>query len=140
MKYICDDDLKRAFLTMMNKLSFGNDLVLKPLLISITTSKYKKNISSVEDMENDMKSNEEQRKQLNALFNKGYIERPVFTETHNKLIMEYEHLKVRRDLLFRIDDAGYTMEQTLRELVDFLNNAEIFTDITELSVFYRPQR
>ena len=54
MKFIRDDDLKRAFLTMMNKLVFGNDLVLKPLLISITTSNSKKNIHSMEDIEKDM--------------------------------------------------------------------------------------
>lgn len=48
MKFIRDDDLKRAFLTMMNKLVFGNNLVLKPLLISITTNNSKKNVNSVE--------------------------------------------------------------------------------------------
>lgn len=67
MKFIRDDDLKRAFLTMMNKLVFGNDLVLKPLLISITTNNSKKNANSVEDIEKEMESNEEQRKQLNTL-------------------------------------------------------------------------
>lgn len=90
MKFIRDDDLKRVFLTMMNKLRFGNDLVLKPLLISITTNNSKKNANSVEDIEKEMKSNEEQRKQLNTLLTNGYLERPVFAEAHNKLIMKYE--------------------------------------------------
>ena len=128
MKYIREDDLKRVFLTMMNKLRFGNDLVLKPLLISITTSSSKKNANSVEDIEKEMKSNEEQRKQLNVLLTKGYLERPIFAEAHNKLVMEYEHLTAKRDLLFRMDNAGYTMEQALKELVDFLNSAEPFTE------------
>ena len=128
MKFIRDDDLKRVFLTMMNKLRFGNDLVLKPLLISITTNNSKKNANSVEDIKKDMQSNEEQRKQLSVLLTNGYLERPVFAEAHNKLIMEYEHLVAKRDLLFRMDDAGYTMEQALKELVDFLNGAEPFTE------------
>lgn len=59
MKFIRDDDLKRVSLTMMNKLRFGNDLVLKPLLISIVTNNSKKNANSVEDIERDMQSNEE---------------------------------------------------------------------------------
>ena len=67
-----------------------------------------------------MKSNEEQRKQLSTLMTNGYLERPVFAEAHNKLTMEYDHLVAKRDLLFRMDDAGYTMEQALKELVDFL--------------------
>lgn len=128
MKFIRDDDLKRAFLTMMNKLIFGNDLVLKPLLISITTSNSKKNIHSMEDIEKDMQSNEEQRKQLNTLLTRGYLERPVFVEAHNKLLMEYEQLTAKRDLLYRMDNAGYTMEQALSELVSFLNGAEPFVE------------
>lgn len=112
MKFIRDDDLKRAFLTMMNKLVFGNDLVLKPLLISITT----------------MQGNEEQRKQLNTLLTRGYLESPVFAEAHNKLVMEYEQLTAKRDLLYRMDNAGYTMEQALSDLVSFLNGAEPFTE------------
>ena len=128
IKYIRDDDMKRVFLTMMNKLRFGNDLVLKPLLIAITTDNSKKNIHSVEEIEKEIATNEEQRKQLNTLLTRGYLERPVFAEAHNKLITEYEHLIARRDMLYRMDDAGYMMEQKLKELVDFLNGAEPFTE------------
>ena len=131
MKFIRDDDLKRVFLTMMNKLRFGNDLVLKPLFISITTNNSKKNANSVEDIEKEMKSNKEQRKQLNMLLTNGYLERPVVAEAHNKLIMV-----AKRDLLFRMDDAGYTMEQDIKELVDFLNDAKPFTEWEE-SLFER---
>lgn len=136
MKFIHDDDLKRAFLTMMNKLVFGNDLVLKPLLISITTSNSQKNSHSVENIEKEMLSNEEQRKQLNTLLTRGYLERPVFSEAHNKLVMEYEQLSAKKDLLYRMDKAGYTMEQALNELVSFLNEAEPFTEWDE-SLFER---
>lgn len=136
MKFVRDADLKRAFLTMMNKLRFGNDLVLKPLLISITTSNSKKNIHSIEDIEESMRNNEEQRKHLNDLLAQGYLERPIFTEAHNKLTMEYEHLIAKQELLRRMDDAGYTMEQALNELVIFLNRAETFTEWDE-SLFER---
>lgn len=75
-----------------------------------------------------MQSNEEQRKQLNILFTRGYLERPVFAEAHNKLIMEYEQLVAKRDLHYRMDNAGYTMEQALSDMVSFLNGAEPFTE------------
>lgn len=114
--------------TMMNKLRFGNDLVLKPLLIAITTDNSKKNIHSVEEIEKEIAANEEQRNHLSTLLTRGYLERPVFTDAHNKLITEYEHLLAKRDLLYRMDDAGYTMEQKLKELVDFLNGTEPFTE------------
>lgn len=131
MKYIRDDDLKRIFLTMMNKLRFGSDLVLKPLLIAITTDNSKKNVHSVEEVEKELGTNEEQRKQLNTLLTRGYLERPVFTKAHNKLVMEYEHLIAKRDMLYRMSDSGYTMEQKLKEMVDFLNGAEAFIEWDE---------
>ena len=31
-------------------------------------------------------------------------------------------------MLYRMDDAGYTMEQKLKELVDFLNGTEPITE------------
>lgn len=136
MKFIRDEDLKRAFLTMMNKLRFGNDLVLKPLLISITTSNSQKNIHSIEDVEKEMAANEEQRKQMNLLLTKGYLERPVFMEAHNKLVMEYEHLLGKRTLILRMDETGYSMEQGLKEMVDFLNRSEPFTEFDD-SLFKR---
>ncbi len=71
-----------------------------------------------------MQGNEEQRKQLNTLLTRGYLESPVFAEAHNKLVMEYEQLTAKRDLLYRMDNAGYTMEQALSDLVSFLNGAE----------------
>lgn len=82
----------------------------------------------MEDIEKDMQSNEEQRKQLNILFTRGYLERPVFAEAHNKLIMEYEQLVAKRDLHYRMDNAGYTMEQALSDMISFLNGAEPFTE------------
>ena len=78
----------------------------------------------MEDIEKDMQGNEEQRKQLNTLLTRGYLESPVFAEAHNKLVMEYEQLTAKRDLLYRMDNAGYTMEQALSDLVSFLNGAE----------------
>lgn len=136
MKFIRDDDLQRVFMTMMNKLRFGNDLVLKPLLIAITTGNLKKNSHSIQNVEEAMKNNITQREQLASLLSKGTLERPVFLQVHNKLMMEYEHLEGEHELLLRMDVAGYTMEQALNELVDFLNGAEPFTKYDE-SLFER---
>lgn len=35
MKYVPESDFEYAFVTMMNKLIFGHEFVLKPLLISL---------------------------------------------------------------------------------------------------------
>lgn len=35
MKFIRDEDLKLAFVTMLNKLVFGHKLILKPYLLAL---------------------------------------------------------------------------------------------------------
>ena len=103
MKSIREDDLQRVFMTMMNKLRFGNDLVLKPLLIAITTRNSRKNSYSLQNIEEEMKNNITQREQLASLLSKGTLERPIFIQAHNKLMMEYEHLEGEHELLLRMD-------------------------------------
>lgn len=132
MKDIRDEDLKRAFLTMMNKLRFGNDLVLKPLLISICTSNAKKNEFDIERIEKAMLDNEEQRKQMNSLLTKGYLEFSVFYEAHNKLVTEYEELVSKRDMILQMDESGYIIESSIKELVEFLNKSDIMTEFDDV--------
>ena len=72
------------------------------------------------------------------LLAQGYLERPIFTEAHNKLTMEYEHLIAKHGTA---TTAEWTMpdilcEQALNELVIFLNRAETFTEWDE-SLFER---
>lgn len=131
MKDIRDEDLKRAFLTMMNKLRFGNDLVLKPLLVSICTSNAKKNEFDIEKIEKAMLDNEEQRKQMNSLLTKGYLELSVFYDAHNKLVTEYEELVSKRDMILRMNESGYTIESSIKELVEFLGKSDIMTEFDD---------
>ena len=58
---------------------------------------------------------EEQRKQINVLLAKGYLDRAVFQNAHNRLMTEYEHLVSQRNLILRMDESGYTIEQKLKE-------------------------
>ena len=128
MKSIWDDDIKRAFLILMNKLRFGNDLVLKPLLISLTALNTRRNSTYLEEIEKAIAVNEEQRLNLNTMLNKGYLEKPIFVQTHNKLMTEFESLKYKRELILRMDKSGYSIEQCLEEFIDFLSKSDVFTE------------
>ena len=52
------------------------------------------------------------------------------------MITEYENLISKRDLILRLNESGFTMEQAIKELIDFLNKAEPFTEYDD-SVFER---
>ena len=75
MKYITDESIKNAFLTMMNKLVFGYDFILKPLHTAIIRVNIEKSGQRLKELDALMKDNVEQRKTTAGLLSKGYIDR-----------------------------------------------------------------
>ena len=60
-KYITDDALKLAFVTMMNKLVFGHQLVLCPLLQSLRGLNDQSRLLKIEELETAIEKNREQK-------------------------------------------------------------------------------
>lgn len=50
MKFIRDDDIKPAFVTMMNKLVFGHKLILKPYLLTLRSSSTDSSIQRIQQL------------------------------------------------------------------------------------------
>lgn len=67
MKYITDDVLKRAFVTMMNKLVFGHQIVLRSLLQSLRGMNDKSQLLKMQDLESQIEKNMEQRQEKDSL-------------------------------------------------------------------------
>ncbi len=61
MKYITDDSIKVAFLTMINKLIFSHQVVLKPLLRSMKGLDDKERLLRIQECETKLEKNMEQR-------------------------------------------------------------------------------
>ena len=131
MKYIKDDDMKNAFIVMMNKLRYGSDLVLKPLLIAICTTNEDKNKARLSELTPLIERNVEQRKNISELLSKGYIDSSVFIKTNNDLLMEYSRLQGERDFIIKIDETGYSVEQGVKDLIAHLNKDEWVIDFEE---------
>lgn len=131
MKYITDEAVKNAFLLMMNKLHFGREYVLRPLQVAISHSNAEKNSIRLNELENLIKDNAEQQKTTIGLLSKGYLDRAVFIEANNKLIMEKEHFKSEKEFLLKMNDSGYQIEQDINELISFLGKNKRFTEFKE---------
>lgn len=78
-----------------------------------------------------MAQNLDQRKQMNALLTKGYLDSAVFIDANNRLIREYESLVAQRDMAMRMDKSGFALEQYIKDMVDFLNKAEPMTEFDD---------
>ena len=83
-KYITDDALKLAFVTMMNKLVFGHQLVLRPLLQSLRGLNDQSRLLKIEELETAIEKNREQKQVLTNLMASGYLEPALFNKESNE--------------------------------------------------------
>ena len=102
MKYITDDRIKVAFLTMMNKLIFSQQVVLRPLLRSLKGLDDKDRLLQIQEYETKLEKNTEQRQVLISLVASGILEPAIFNSENNALIQEKEMLEAEKDKLIRL--------------------------------------
>ena len=76
MKYVPESDFEYAFVTMMNKLIFGHEFVLKPLLISLRGMNSDETLESIHAIDKKLEENVEQRNVLVGLMTKKYLDLP----------------------------------------------------------------
>ena len=99
MKYVTDDALKRAFVTMMNKLVFGHQIVLRPLLQSLRGMNEKAQLLKMQELEAQIEKNMEQRQVLTSLMAGGYLEPALFSKESNALAGNPKHCGRKRTAL-----------------------------------------
>ena len=96
MKYITDDSIKVAFLTMMNKLIFAHQVVLRPLFLSMKGLDDKDRLLQIQECETKLEKNMEQRQVLTSLMASGILEPALFNSENNTLIQEKEMLDTEK--------------------------------------------
>lgn len=131
MKYVTDEALKNAFLTMMNKLRYGREFILKPLQIAIGQSNAEKNGQRLKELEILIKDNAQQQKTTAELLSKRYLDRAVFIKANNELLIEKERLRSEKDFLLKMNDSGYQAEQDIKKLISFLVKNGPFTEFND---------
>ncbi len=131
MKYITDDAVKAAFLTMMNKLIFSQQTVLKPLLRNMQGYDEEGRLQQIENIEAAIEKVKEKRQVLVSLMTSGLLEPPIFQKENNALIVENERLKVRKENLLSSVSIDNEKADALKNLVKFVSNHEMLTEYDE---------
>lgn len=121
MKYITDDALKRAFVTMMNKLVFGHQIVLRPLLQSLRGMNDRFQLLKMQDLELQIEKNMEQRQVLTSLMAGGYLEPVLFNKENNALAVEAEALRQEKDSLMHSLNGNMVKANELQKLFRFVS-------------------
>ena len=131
MEYITDDAVKKAFVTMMSKLVFGHQVILKPLLKSLQSMNDKDKFSEIQEIESRIEKNTEQRQVLTSLMASKYLEPVLFNKGNNRLTTEMEMLRKEKDNLTRSIGGDRTKAEELQKLIRFTAKGEMLTQFDD---------
>jgi len=144
MKYIPESNFEYAFVTMMNKLIFGHQAVLRPLLMGLRSISSEDSVAKLHDLDIKLEENVEQRKVLVGLMTKGYLDPAVFNKGNNELLQEAERIQRQKESISRFINSDNINLHEVSELLQYatksemLNNfdGELFTRFVERILVY----
>ncbi|SFS07388.1 recombinase family protein [Anaeromicropila populeti] len=131
MKYMTDEAVKAAFLTMMNKLIFAQQTVLRPLQKSLKGLDDKDRVLKIQDYERRLEKNREQRQVLTSLMAGGYLEPALFNKESNVLTREAEMLKQEKGNLIHAVKGNKARVDALEKLLRFTAKKKRVTEFDE---------
>ena len=131
MQFIRDEDIKTAFVTMINKLIFGRKLILQPLLDALRGMSNSDNLSRIQELEKQIEKNAEQRELLVKLMAKGYLEAALFNRENNELQMEADSYMGQKEALIHALNGELSKVQEVSNLIKFTNKAEMINTFNE---------
>jgi len=128
MKYITDDALKVAFLTMMNKLIFACKKMLTPMFRNLQGYYDKEYLLQIQEYEMKLEKNIEQRQVLASLMSSGLLEPALFNKENNTLILEEQRLHEEKDKLIYSVSGDKIKAETLQKLIKYVSGREFLTE------------
>ena len=128
MKYITDEGIKAAFLTMMNKLAFAHQIVLKPLLHNLQGLDDKDRLLQIQEYEDKLEKNTEQRQVLTSLMASGLLEPALFNSENNRLVQEEHRLQNEKSNVMNSVSGDRTKVDALKKLIKAVSGGRTFTE------------
>lgn len=128
LKAIREEDIERAFMTVMNKLAFGRKEVLQTLLDGLRGETHKAILRRINDIDARLEQNTERRQTLTSIMAKGYLEPALYTKECNELAVEADSLAAEKDRLVQEVNGNMKKTDALGELLRFTNHCGMLTE------------
>lgn len=131
MKFIRDDEIKRAFITMVNKMIFGRKLIIMPLLDALRSMDKSDNFARIQELEKEIEKMVEQKELLVKLMAKGYLEPALFNRENNELQMEINDCMEQKESLIHAINGELSKVQEVNDLLKFVNKNKMISDFDD---------
>ena len=143
-KYIRDDVLKAAFVTMLNKLIFSRKLILKPLYAALRSDSTDESIQRMQELQKLLEENTEKKHTLRQLRAQDIIDNVMFNQEMNLLRKAADGYRNELAILGTYTSAEAYEITELDKLLKFAETAvmlnefsdELFTDFVDHIVVY----
>ena len=131
MKYIRDDAVKAAFVTMINKLIFAHSMVLKPYVESLQNGCTDTPMRRIQEIQTLLLENAEQRETLTKLMAQGYIDQILYNEENNTLSSQADRYRQEMDTLSKAIGGDGAHVTAAKDLLRYVEKAAMLTDFDE---------
>ena len=113
MKFIKDKDIKLAFVTLVNKLIFGKDSILTPLLESLKRVDSREEVEKINKIEEGLEKLRERKEVLSKLITSGILDASIYAKESSEISSEESYLLKEKE---RSKKAILGNDEEIREL------------------------
>ena len=131
MKAIKNEQIKMAFITMMNKLIFSKEQILKPLLQEVTKQAYKTGDAEVDELNLQIERINQQLNNLTKFMSNGYIEQATYLIERNELVKELQEIEKQKLVLINSNSDEIDRLEHLKELIKFVQISKLIESYEE---------
>lgn len=144
MRTVPEEPIKGAFVTMMNKLTFGRNKVLVPLSEMLKTFQSAETLTKINELDAQLEKNMNRRKQILQFFTKGLLDPAVYAEENDALDEENGRLIAEKDALSMQMSGSREQQEALTKLLKYTAKGltlkefdpELFTEHVDHIVIY----
>ncbi len=111
----------------MNKLIFGHQTVLKPLLISLRSVNSDDGRMNLCELDKNIDENAQQRNVLIGLMTKGYLEPAVYNKGNNELIQEGKRIQCQKESLLQFLRSDSKNLNEVSTILQYVSKAKMLT-------------
>lgn len=127
MKALRESVIEDAFTTMMNKLIFAREQILKNLLDAIRRQNHASNLGRINEIEKALDDMRDRKNTLTTIMAKGYLEPAAYNKEMNDLTGAAAAMEKERDALMRQINGDMKKTEALREIIAYTDGAEMLT-------------
>lgn len=131
MLFVKDDDLKQAFITMMNKLVYAHRIILKPYVDALKNTSSDDSLRRIQEIQTLLAQNTEKRETLTKLMTQGIIDPILFNKETNELLSQADSCRDEINALKTAVSGDVTKVTAATALLHFTEKGGILQDFDD---------